>query len=439
VATPSTDKVTIKVFNRGHPLNELVKGAADEYHVAHPNVTIDWQSAPPGEDMRKMLVLAAAGNSPDVQWQCLLCDYLQFVLAGLYLEHDDLIKAHNYPLDTQLSSALEGARYRGKLYGLPNASHPSYPCVCINKTMFEKSGVPIPKEEWTEGAHPGWKGWTFDDMKSAAVALTKRQGGRVQQWGLQITGYDNPFDVLMQAVRSEGGDFFNEDGTKFLLGDPIGRKVVRYFADLYTKDKVAPITPDMPAGGPDLMASNRVGIRYAPIWHISTAKETFKNFEWMILPAPRGAAGSDGNAEANYFSVMKATKQPEIAFDLLTKIIDPKWGWVAVEKGGIPGSQKEFWAPDSKLAKDPAFAIFARMMNTVSANRMPVNGRRDELETAWSAGMDPVWLGQDVDTNKLIDQLTPKLQAIMDSKPATLQELAAPKSALVPCDCVDSA
>jgi hypothetical protein len=53
--------------------------------------------------------------------------------------------------------------------------------------------------------------------------------------------------------------------------------------------------------------------------------------------------------------------------------------------------------------------------------------------------MDPVWLGQDVDTNKLIDQLTPKLQAIMDSKPATLQELAAPKSALVPCDCVDSA
>jgi hypothetical protein len=75
------------------------------------------------------------------------------------------------------------------------------------------------------------------------------------------------------------------------------------------------------------------------------------------------------------------------------------------------------------------------MMNTVSANRMPANGRRDELETAWTQGMDPIWLGQEVDPNKLIDQLTPKLQAIMDSKPATVQELAAPKSGMAPCDC----
>jgi hypothetical protein len=78
------------------------------------------------------------------------------------------------------------------------------------------------------------------------------------------------------------------------------------------------------------------------------------------------------------------------------------------------------------------------MMNTVSANRMPANGRRDELETAWSAGMDPVWLGQTVDANQLIDQLTPKLQAIMDSKPATLQELAAPKTSMIACDCAAS-
>ena len=75
-----------------------------------------------------MLVLAAAGTSPDIQWQCLFCDYLQFVLAGLYLEHDDLIKAHNYAVDTQLSSAIAGARFQGKLYGLPNASQYASQC-----------------------------------------------------------------------------------------------------------------------------------------------------------------------------------------------------------------------------------------------------------------------------------------------------------------------
>jgi multiple sugar transport system substrate-binding protein len=426
-AAPAGQKVTITVFNRQTPSNETPKGAVDDYQTKHPNVTIDWQSAPPGADLQKMLVLAAAGTSPDIQWQCLLCNYHQFILAGLVLEHDPLVKAHNYAIDTQMPQAMANATVNGKLYGLPQALHPSYPCVIINKTMFEKGGVPVPKEDWTTGQHPGWTNWTFDDMRSAAVALTKSQNGRVQQWGLQMRGSANPFDVIQQAIRAEGGDMFSSDGNKLTWNSDAGRKATKYYVDLYTKDKVAPLTPDMPTGGPDLMASGRVAIRNAPVWAILTAKQTFKDFDWMILPAPRGTAGTDGNVEPNFFSIQKATKNPDVAFDVLIDICDPQWAWKSVDLGGIPGSEKEFWTPDSRLAKDPNFAIFARMMNTVSPNVLPANGRRAELVTQWTAAMDPVWLGQSVDSNALIDQLTPKLQAILESKPASIQELAAPK------------
>jgi multiple sugar transport system substrate-binding protein len=428
-AAPATtgQKVTITVFNRQTPTNETPKGMVEEYQSKHPNVTIDWQSAPPGADLQKMLVLAAAGTSPDVQWQCLLCNYHQFILAGLVLEHDPLVKSTNYPIDTQMPQAMANASVNGKLYGLPQALHPSYPCVIINKTMFEKGGVPIPKEEWTTGPHPGWQNWTFDDMKKAAITLTKSEGGRISQWGFQMQGAANAFDVIQQAIRAEGGDMFSPDGSKLTWNSDAGRKATAYYAALYTKDKVAPMTPDMPTGGPDLMASGKVAIRNAPVWSILTAKNTFKDFDWMIMPAPRGAVGTDGNVEPNLFSIQKATKNPEVAFDVLVSIVDPKWGWKSVDLGGIPGSQKEFWAPDSRLTKDPNFAVFARMMNTVSPNVLPANGRRAELATQWIAGMDPVWLGQDVDSNKLIDQLTPKLQAILDSQPASLQELSAPK------------
>jgi len=169
-------------------------------------------------------------------------------------------------------------------------------------------------------------------------------------------------------------------------------------------------------------------MRHAPVWAIQTAKQTFKDFEWQILPAPRGAAGADANVGPNYFSVLKATKYPDTAFDMLVAIIDPKWGWISVDAGGLPGSQKEFWAPDSKLVKDPNFAVFARMMNTVSADVLLKNSRDDELTAAWIAGMDPVWLGQSQDVNKLIDDLQPKLQAIADKPPASIQEWATPKS-----------
>src|SRR6266487_3309245 len=102
---PVGQKVTITVFNRQTPSNETPKGAAADYMGKHPNVTVDWQSAPPGADLQKMLVLAAAGTPPDIQWQCLLCNYHQFILAGLVLEHDPLVKSHNYPIDTQMPQA----------------------------------------------------------------------------------------------------------------------------------------------------------------------------------------------------------------------------------------------------------------------------------------------------------------------------------------------
>src|SRR6266508_4345363 len=105
-AATTGQKVTITVFNRQTPTNETPKGVVEEYQSKHPNVTIDWQSAPPGADLQKMLVLAAAGTSPDVQWQCLLCNYHQFILAGLVLEHDPLVKSTNYPIDTQMPQAM---------------------------------------------------------------------------------------------------------------------------------------------------------------------------------------------------------------------------------------------------------------------------------------------------------------------------------------------
>jgi hypothetical protein len=292
--------------------------------------------------------------------------------------------------------------------------------------MIEKGGVTITKEEWTEGPHPGWKTWTYDALQNAAITLTKREGGRVQQWGFQMRGYANPMMVSIAAIRSEGSDYLDSDGRKLQFDTPEGRKVLDYYWGLSSKHKTAPLIGDMPSGGPDLMASNRVAIRSAPIWAIGAAKTLFKDFEWQILPAPLGAAGVDAFAEANFYSIMTSSKHPEVAFDVLVKMTEPKWGWKVVEMGGIPGTHKEFWAPGSKLTQDPAYAIFARYMNTVSPARLPANARMAELLNTGNAAMDPVFAGQQVDHNQLIKDLSAKLQPILDRNPPTVDELAKP-------------
>lgn len=420
------EKVSIKVFGRNHPVNEVAKGGADEYVAEHPNVAVDWQSAPSGEDLRKMKVMAAAGSSPDIQWNCTPCDFLLYVVSGLYIDHLPLVNGRNFDLTQFIQSAVDTGTVGGKLYGIPNLVHPSYPAMIINKTMFETNGVPIPKEEWTDGPHPGWKSWTYEAMQSAAISLTKREGGRVQQWGFQLRGYANPMMVLIAAIRSEGSDYLDSEGRKLQFDTPEGRKVLGIYWDLYTKHKTAPLTGDMPSGGPDLMASNRVAMRSAPIWAIGTAMNTFKDFEWQVIPAPLGAAGVDAFAEANFYSITSVCKEREIAFDVLAKIADAKWGWKAVEMGGIPGAQKEFWSADSKLNEDPAYAIFSRYMNTVTAARLPANARIVELINTANAEMDPIFTGQEVDSNQLVTDLSAKLQQILDRNAPTMEELSKP-------------
>jgi ABC-type glycerol-3-phosphate transport system substrate-binding protein len=349
-----------------------------------------------------------------------------YVLAGLYVDLNPLVKSRNYDLGQYLPSAVtavQNASRNGKLYGMPNAVHPSWPAVLINKTMFDKGGVPVPKEDWTTGPHPGWKDWTFDAMQNAAIALTKRTGARVTQWGLQMQGASNPFYVLVDAMRSEGGDYVDQAGTKLQFESPEALKVIGFYGDLYTKYNVTPLVADMPSGGPDLMASGRVAMRNAAIWDIGSAQQLFKDFEWKMLPAPRGMAGVDGEVQVNTFSINTVSKHPDIAFDVLAHVCEAKWMWNSVAMGGLAGGQKEFW-DSPKLTADPAYAIFATLMKTVSPAVLTANGRINQLVDTFIAETDPLWIGQQVDARQLVKQISPKLQAIVDSAPATPKELA---------------
>ena len=66
------------------------------------------------------------------------------------------------------------------------------------------------------------------------------------------------------------------------------------------------------------------------------------------------------------------------------------------------------------------------MMNSVSASRLPANGTMTEFTDKFIAELEPIFTGQQVDTSRLIRDMTPRLQAILDKKPATLTDLARP-------------
>jgi multiple sugar transport system substrate-binding protein len=386
----------------------------------HPNVKVVWDTAPSSQDLQKQLVMAATGTSGDSFWNCITCSWAQLQRAGMFVDHAPLAKASNFSWDGLLPQVVAGVTIDGKIYGIPNATHPGYPAVVINKTMFDKAGVPVPAMDWTNDPHPGLKNWTFDDLQNAAIKLTKRDGGRTSQFGYDLNGSSSAFWMFIDAIRSMGGDYLTPDGTKVLYDTPEGRGAIGFYADLQNKYKVATTPQDTPAGAPDLMASGRVAIRAAPVWAISTAKNLFKTFEWQILPGPRGKNGSDGYFEWNSFSVLKTSKHPDITFDFLTRVVTPDVERKVQSLGGIPGTHKVIWE-DPTFLNDPSYGVFAKMVKTCSGTLIPANGRVSEFEDAGTKALDPMFTGQASDVSQLIKDFTPQLQAILDKPAAGLQ------------------
>src|SRR5204862_6802020 len=98
---------------------------------------------------------------------------------------------------------VDGLSYKGKLYALSYDFGPNI--VYVNKTLFQKAGVNLPKPDWT-----------WDDFLETSKGLTKKIDGADVY---AIVG-SNQFDRMVPWILSNGGDYANADFTKSTLSAP---------------------------------------------------------------------------------------------------------------------------------------------------------------------------------------------------------------------------
>jgi len=87
-------------------------------------------------------------------------------------------------------------------------------------------------------------------------------------------------------------------------------------------------------------------------------------------------------------------------------------GVLQVKMGGVPGSHIKVWE-DPDLLKDPNFAVFARNIKTISGIRYAANLRADEWETEYKRLFGPLWIGEVIDVQKLVEEATVRLDEIL--------------------------
>jgi multiple sugar transport system substrate-binding protein len=186
--------------------------------------------------------------------------------------------------------------------------------------MFDEAGLDYPTRDWDQ-----------QTFLEAAQALTKREDGRVVQYGFA----DAPLN-MWYWIWQNGGEVFDNDTNPsvMLLNEPAALESVKWYFDLSLVHGVAPTLPElMQSGGQqELFAGGRVAM-LADLRGATQVLNQITDFEWGMTELPRGKEGRATVFNWAGYSITAGSAHPEEAWEFLKWIAGPEGVPIFIEGG----------------------------------------------------------------------------------------------------------
>ncbi len=252
------------------------RAVVDGFKLIEPDVTVKLIEASDREDLLARLSTSFAGGTPPDLFLLNYRFYGQFaardVLEPIESRLDD---SDAFEQEDFYPQALEAFRFDGKLVCLPQ--NISSLVVYYNRDLFKQAKVPEPAE-----------GWTWDDMVSKAIKLTRDTNGDgdIDQHGL---GVEPSIIRIAPFVWSNGGELVDDEEapTRFALDTPEATEAMQKFFDLRREHLVIPSEQEVEAEDDETRFQNG---REAMVLSSRRATPTFRTitaFDWDVAPLPR--------------------------------------------------------------------------------------------------------------------------------------------------------
>ncbi len=402
---PALAKTTVTVASWGSQSEiELYHQAFKAFMAKNPDIQVKLLHIPARDYWTKLTAMFAAGKAPDLIFINNI-NFPAFAAKGLLVPLEDYIKKDNFDTGLYYKGILDAFRYKGRLYVLPRDV--SNLVLYYNRDLFKRAGLSDPDPNWT-----------WEDFLKAAKALTVEKNGKRVQWGLSFYTY---FLFWEPWVWSNGGRFFSEDHSKFMLNSPASVEGLQFYVDLRYKYHVAP-TPaeaaDQSAFG--MFLNGRTAMIVDGRWRVPTLKKKAK-FDWDIVPFPRGKAGSIVDIDGSGWGITRTARNKAAAWKVLKFLAGPE-GALVFTKGGliIPAIGYDPLHPEAtnrvlKAFFTPPPPRHQQYFLTVNKDAIPTETfeRFSEAIRLIGKALQPVWQGkQDVKT--AMDGVAPKVQKILD-------------------------
>lgn len=269
-----------------------------EFEKAHPKIRIRTAVTPWDSYWTKLQSTATAGNAPDVFWMT-IDSFKLYASGGVLQPLDDAIKQDGVDMKAYVPSVTEGYRWKGKQYGIPKDTN-SFG-LFYNKKLFAEASVAAPNADWT-----------WDDLISAAVKLTRASKG--------VHGIAAPLaDVLgyYLTIPQAGGEVISTDGRKSGYDQPGTIRGVEFWTDLINKHHASPTLQQLTdTDALSMFTSGKVAMYYAGSWDpVAIAAVPYAKNYADVAPLPRGPENATFYANGLANVVYARTKYPDESWE----------------------------------------------------------------------------------------------------------------------------
>lgn len=326
---------------------EIYEDLIAEFEAEHPEIDVTLNHIPSAGDYEQNLAtLIAAGAAPDVFFINNI-SLPGFAAQGAFRPLDEFVDESF--LEDFFPGHLDAFRYDDELLALPRDI--SNLVMFYNRDMFEEAGLDLPQE-----------GWTWDDFLEAARELTEDTSGdgQIDQFGF---GYSTYWLFWQPWIWSNGGRFFSEDHSEFLLNQEEALEGLQFYVDLRCEENVAPTEQQAAErSASSMFAEGDAAMIVDGRWRVAPLNSNpAVDFEWDVAPFPAGSAGSIVDVDGSGWGISSTSDEPEAAWQLVEFLASADAMARFTEEGLIiparrsVGETEAFVNPDEPPAGDQVF------------------------------------------------------------------------------------
>ena len=396
------------------------------FQQQHPDITINRQWFPRGDMHTKELALAATGQIGDVVRINVAPLVSELQLKGVVQALDTYIKSDTNWAENDQKQFWPGnlATYtiQGQQWGYPMVGHPGAIEHFYNIDILTKNGAPLPPADMTNLTFDYSKWKHADFLASLGKAQRVGADGRVSSYGIlpNIGG-----EGTVAVLRSFGGNYYSEDGTKCLINSAESIQGLQFLSDYWNKLKVA-VPADPSIDWTQYFPNQRSTFCVLTAVAGTVTKLVGTKFKWGLAPPPIGPIGKPATqVSSDGIGMSKITKHPQQAWEVIKMCTSKTFGVGRHIAGlGSPGSRYDVWTdPDFKKA-EPLLSsiIYDNLIDPKKAPPLqawfhPANGRYNETDNAMNNILQDIWAGKKT-PKEGADAAYTAVQAILDKPPA---------------------